>query len=500
MFSQNTNALTRLRYILLVSVPVILCGLIGATALILYQDRENEIATAGSNVQTLALVLSKEADSTISVAEHMMDHIVGDVQKQPALMDRTDRALHDALVKYRHMLRGGEYATSFGHMFVLGADGLNIANSVSFPVIEVNASDRPYFQFHRDTPVADVHISQPMPSRVTKERRIFLTKRMNDKDGNFIGVIGVHLNLSHFNDLYSQLQLPPGGTVTVIRQDGAGIFRYPLIEGFFERNVSGRPLFEQMKEEKYGHLLSPKSPYDGYARIAGYKVSEKYPLVNIISVTDQSVLVGWLRNSVKVVIISALGAAVFIAITLFAYRQTNHLRQATELSTHDPLTKLWNRRAFDERLDEEWRRAIRREHAISLLFIDIDYFKNYNDTYGHKAGDGCLQEVAQTLKHQFGRAGELVFRYGGEEFVALLPNVAIDQAEPVAQKLVQAVAELNIPHTASQVASHVTISVGVSSKVPELHDGAKSMVEEADDALYQAKNNGRNQYVIAEQS
>jgi diguanylate cyclase (GGDEF)-like protein len=167
-------------------------------------------------------------------------------------------------------------------------------------------------------------------------------------------------------------------------------------------------------------------------------------------------------------------------------------RTLEELSTVDSLTGLANRRQFDKILDLEWRRAIRGGNPLSLLFIDIDFFKRYNDTYGHLRGDAVLAEVANLLGSAFTRAGDVVARYGGEEFAALLPNTTPEAAIELAEQARLRIEGRAIPHPASDAARVVTVSVGVATTVPDAWRLASAIVERADRALYLAKASGRN--------
>lgn len=167
-------------------------------------------------------------------------------------------------------------------------------------------------------------------------------------------------------------------------------------------------------------------------------------------------------------------------------------RTLEELSTVDSLTGLANRRQFDRMLDLEWRRAIRAGSPLSLLFIDIDFFKRYNDTHGHLRGDAVLAEVANLLGSAFTRAGDLVSRYGGEEFAALLPNTTIEAATDLAEQARARVEARGIAHPASDAARVVTVSVGVATTVPDPWRLPSALVERGDRALYVAKASGRN--------
>ncbi|WP_188258917.1 diguanylate cyclase [Azospirillum tabaci] len=174
---------------------------------------------------------------------------------------------------------------------------------------------------------------------------------------------------------------------------------------------------------------------------------------------------------------------------LLLKRQTDLLRT---LSFNDGLTGIANRRRFDEVLRREWRRCGRAQLPLSLIMLDVDQFKPYNDHYGHQAGDECLRAVAQLLAEQMMRPGDLIARYGGEEFVCLLPETDEDGAVQVAERLRETVAERRLPHAVSHVADHVTISLGVATARPMLDDTPDRLTQLADGLLYEAKRAGRN--------
>lgn len=162
------------------------------------------------------------------------------------------------------------------------------------------------------------------------------------------------------------------------------------------------------------------------------------------------------------------------------------------LSALDGLTGIANRRRFDEALDSECKRAKRDRVPMSLIMIDIDFFKRFNDQYGHQGGDDCLKQVAAALSDSLRRPGDLLARYGGEEFVVVLPDTDSEGASRVAEELRVRITELEIPHEPSDVAKHVTISLGVATSVDGKGCEAADIISMADEALYEAKRAGRN--------
>lgn len=165
------------------------------------------------------------------------------------------------------------------------------------------------------------------------------------------------------------------------------------------------------------------------------------------------------------------------------------------LADLDGLTGIANRRYFDQILNQEWRRARRRSYSLAVLMCDIDYFKAYNDHLGHQKGDQCIRAVAGCLRDRLRRPGDLVARYGGEEFAVILPSLDIGEAHNIAVELCESIEALNVAHPASGVSGYVTISIGVASCIPDENTTEIDLVGYADDALYQAKHQGRNRAV-----
>jgi len=173
-----------------------------------------------------------------------------------------------------------------------------------------------------------------------------------------------------------------------------------------------------------------------------------------------------------------------------AYKRS--LDQATALSFGDALTGISNRRRFDAHLIQEWNRGIRTGKPMSLILMDIDHFKRFNDLLGHPAGDACLQRVADVLRRSMLRSLDFVARYGGEEFACILTETDVNGAVAVAQRIVAGMAAARIPHPGSPVAPYVTLSLGVNTMVPDLASRPTDLTLEADSRLYAAKRSGRN--------
>jgi diguanylate cyclase (GGDEF)-like protein len=196
-----------------------------------------------------------------------------------------------------------------------------------------------------------------------------------------------------------------------------------------------------------------------------------------------------------------VAGAIHLAATKHDLERANeHLASAIEtlhrISTTDPLTGVANRRNFDDALVLEWRRAARSRTPLSLIMIDIDAFKAYNDVYGHQAGDDCLRRVAESLQSHLHRAGDIVTRYGGEEFAVLIAGAERDRAGDLAELLRRSVEAMTIEHQASPASNVVTISVGVATMIPDRDGDPAALLKSADEALYAAKAAGRNRVSV----
>ena len=240
-------------------------------------------------------------------------------------------------------------------------------------------------------------------------------------------------------------------------------------------------------------ILGPQSGFEVCQELKSDPVTRDIP---VLFITSSATMQDEIRGL-------ELGAVDYIAkpvnppVVLARVRNHVELKQYKDklerIAAEDMLTGLATRRRFEQILQSEWRRCRRQSTPLSVAMMDIDYFKKFNDNYGHSAGDECLRKVGQALAQQVKRPADLVARYGGEEFVCVMPDTGLDGAAALVQSMHSAVASLAIEHGHSDVADHVTMSVGISCCVPSEAIKPLDLVSEADKYLYDAKNGGRNQ-------
>lgn len=173
------------------------------------------------------------------------------------------------------------------------------------------------------------------------------------------------------------------------------------------------------------------------------------------------------------------------------------LSEMNKIASIDGLTQIPNRRRFDEHLEHQWKQMIRERSPICLILFDIDHFKQFNDTYGHLAGDDCLKQVAQVLEGCVQRPSDLIARYGGEEFAAILPQTTIAGAIEVAQRVQTEIANLKIFHEKSSVSDYLTLSIGIAGSIPTSTQSFSKLLDEADQYLYLAKQQGRDRIIFS---
>jgi diguanylate cyclase (GGDEF)-like protein len=243
-------------------------------------------------------------------------------------------------------------------------------------------------------------------------------------------------------------------------------------------------------------LLDVKMPgMDGYTICQKLKEDEHTSNIPVIFITavegSQAEMRGFDLGAVDY-ITKPYSAAVVCARVRTHVTLKHHADLLENLAFLDGLTGIANRRQFDQQLEKEWRRMMRRGASLALILIDIDHFKKFNDHYGHAAGDDCLRLVAHTIARVIKRPGDLAARYGGEEFAIILPETDEKGASIVAETMRLAVDTLKLPHAMSSAGDNITISLGVASDIPDLNKNEKDLVNTADRALYHAKITGRN--------
>jgi diguanylate cyclase (GGDEF)-like protein len=442
----------------------------------------------------------------VELAKQSLDNLASgvdaDINRNIELYDLSLRAVASNMVipeikdvprSVRHLILFDHAATAkhFGAIQVFDTEGKLTADASTLDPVPENRVDEEFFRIHLDQPDLGLFISRPMLHRGAYA--IVLSRRITDADGRFLGVVAGSIRFSYFHELFSHLTLGPRDTICVLRRDRTIIMRIP-----FELEVIGKKLGEMPRGKeptlREGGSFSGLGPIDEFPRLYVRPASTS-PLIVVVGKPLDEVLNLWRVQAIQIGAIIVTLIVFVLAVTLFLAREIGRRAEAEdkleELATTDALTGLRNRRKFDAAIESEWRRATRHKSPISLLMIDADHFKSYNDTFGHQAGDQVLVGIAICISDSIRRAGDCAARYGGEEFAVLLPGISASEALNVAETIRRKVMGWSEEEHPS------TVSVGIASITPSVGMDWHQLVHAADKALYAAKGAGRNCCVAA---
>jgi diguanylate cyclase (GGDEF)-like protein len=465
------------------AVAVLMAGLSIAT---LYQGREEALSHARETSANLVSIIGGDIARNVEIYDLSLRAVVDGAQ-DPAVM-----ALAPEL-RRRILFDRATTAAYLGGGYVIDAHGRVIVKGTAAAAPPETFSEREYFRAHQDNPSVGLFFSHAYMTRATGAA-IGMSRRINAPDGSFGGIALLTVNLEYFRSLLDKVDVGPKGSIFIVRDDGTLIVRKPFLDDDLSRSVASSATFARMTRTHSGWYVA-KSPVDGVERIYTFAHVPGTPFIVGVAPAQDDVLGTWRARSTVVGVLTLLFGLSFIALSwLLALSLRERARAQEELvrlAGTDALTGLPNRRAFDERMDDEWRRARRSNTAVSVLFIDVDYFKAYNDNYGHALGDDALAAVAECIALAVRRPGDIPARYGGEEFVVLLPDTQIDGALHIAETIRARIRTRSIAHRGSLI-GRLTVSIGCATAAPPGLGGAYGLLSAADQQLYEAKAAGRD--------
>lgn len=467
----------------------------GLSTSLLIEARRDAYDHAVENARNLMLLIERDIARNIELYDLSLQNVVDGV---------TDPELMTLPPRQRHRLLFDRAATGayLGSLFVMDAHGNIVIDSSASPARQGNFADRDYFTVHRNGLAQGLYISRPYASRLRGGAlTIALSRRITLADGTFGGIVVGTLSIDYFRALLDGLAVGKHGSAAIAELNGMLVSRLPYDARTVGLDLHNSPLFIAALRSREG-VLAGTGSIDGVRRIYVYKHLPGLPLIVDVAPAEIDVYAPWHHRAVWTVVLMCLFTG-FIAWGSLALSRELKRRQIAEsklyrLAHTDSLTGLDNRGTFDTVLAKEAQRAARSGRPLSVLFVDVDHFKAFNDYYGHPAGDDVLRRVAQSASRCLRRDGDHVARYGGEEFVVTLPDTDAQGAATVAEGIRQAIAELGIEHVQSPY-GRVTASIGTATAADGRMNAATLLLR-ADEALYRAKSGGRNRVSDAQPS
>ncbi|WP_130901433.1 diguanylate cyclase [Pseudomonas sp. Sample_23] len=483
-------SLSLIGFVLLVCLSLIL-----ATAWQIVQSSGERVGAAEITVSNIVLAAEQQARDTMLQADNTLRDLAERVAHDGSGPDQQER-LAKLMARQVNDIEGVQ------GLFIFDAQGNWMANSFSEGLQTKNNGDRAYFRYHREHDDQSIHVGSIVESRTTGDMVIPISRRIQKADGAFAGVALATVPVSYFQSFFKRMAVDDEGVIFLALDNGELLARRPTVAALMTTNLSKGEIFSRYLPESDSGTAVIKSVVDGIERIYAYRRLAGLPIVAAAGVSYEHVFAPWWSYVYQSI---ALVGSIILALAFLGsllYRQIQQLlvaedelkiiRKELEVIAHtDGLTSLANRRSFDFAMDKEWKRATRNQTSISVILLDIDLFKQYNDHYGHLSGDDCLVRVANVLADNVNRPGDIAARYGGEEFVILLPDTELAGAVMVAENIRLSLFNAKIQHSLSPFGV-VTISSGVVSTCKTGEENYKDFLLKADRLLYAAKSKGRN--------
>ena len=469
-------------------------ALICLIVVILLRDiRDADFKSASSAAANLSAIITQDIARNIEFFDLSIQGVLDDVR---------DAEIMAAPAKLRRLVLFDRAATAsyLGSIKVLDAAGDVTIDSRVLDPSPSNLAERDWFRIHRDHADRGLYVGRPNLLHDYGDVTLGLSRRVTKPDGTFGGVVMGTLHLAYFRRLFNNASLGAGGAVSLVRDDGMLLMREPfdptMIGRFYKYRMLAGPLAGSSVGEYQG-----ASVVDGVQRLIHYRRLDGLPLIVIVSLSLDDIYADWWHKMVRITTVLASCMMLIVALALWLRvelrRRTVAEAALVRLADEDSLTGLANRRRFEEVLRREWDLAVRQGTVLSLLMIDADHFKAYNDTCGHIAGDAALMALALCLRRNLHRPGDLAARYGGEEFAVVLPCTDPAGAAQVAETIRRDVLAAAIAHAGSPIGA-MSVSIGLASLSPRDADHPADLVAAADAALYASKAGGRNRVTPAE--
>jgi diguanylate cyclase (GGDEF)-like protein len=467
-------------------------GLCGVAAVMLAEMRQDANRRAEITGRSLVQMLSRDVARNLELYGLSLQAVV-DGMEAPSIRNA------DPIVRHGILFDRAITARNFSPVFVFDAAGDAILMSKTLEAPSLNVADRSYFQHAKAKPGSDLHVGTPIVSRLSKRWMVPLTRRISHPDGSFAGLSLGMIDVAYFQDLFEAAVPGQNWTVTLYGPEGIIIARTPHDPELIGRSVGATESYRIIVAADETTFWGSAMIGGGERQFSAARIGTS-PLHLSVSMTASAIYAEWWQRSFVFGAIVLTLCALILVLTALFRRELHHRRSAERamavlnieleaLATSDALTGLSNRRRFDEVLARDVRRAMRQQRPLTLLLLDADHFKGFNDQYGHQMGDEALKLIARTIGTALTGPNDTCFRIGGEEFAVVLPETDEAGARIVAERIRHAVASRGLRHTANPHGI-VTVSSGLAQLGPDMD--AATFVAAADAALYESKRLGRN--------
>ncbi|MBV6823962.1 sensor domain-containing diguanylate cyclase [Pseudomonas sp. PD9R] len=470
-------------------------AILSIVTFLLIREHANAYQAATRSATTIAQLIDADVLRTVELYDLTLQGLIAAAQRDD---------LKQVSAQIRHLVLFDRSVTARykGDILLLDKHGDVLADSSLTDPKPGNFADRDYFiahAFNRDT---GMFISRPFKPRCDcddkDEWRISFSRRLSSSTGEFLGVAVASMRMAYFDQLFNSLDIGTDSTLAIINDDGILLAQKPFLEdNSLGKNLAGRPNVVRMLREGSGSF-NGESSADQQQRLYTFSKVGNLPLTVIVALSIDEVFATWRRTAI---VISGATGVLCIALFWLTWLLCRELRlrhtaeqELAQLAATDALTGVANRRTLDQTLRHEWFRAQRSGKPMSVLMIDADHFKAFNDRHGHQGGDEALRALAGVILANVHRPTDLVARYGGEEFSVILAETDNDGARQIAERIRADVEQLPL---VGGDELPMTVSIGISTWTTSSEMSLEQLLFAADKALYQAKEGGRNRVVSA---
>ncbi|MCK1791815.1 sensor domain-containing diguanylate cyclase [Pseudomonas violetae] len=468
-------------------------AILGIVTFLLIREHAGAKEAATRSATTIAQLIDADVLRTIELYDLTLQGLISAAQRHD---------LRQVSPQIRHLVLFDRSTTARfkGDILLLDKHGEVLADSSLIEPRPGNFADRDYFQAHVSNTDSGMFISRPFKPRCdcedNNEWRISFSRRIASPTGEFLGVAVASMRLAYFDQLFNSLYIGSDSTLNIIDDAGILLAQKPYLEhDSIGKSFANRPNVVRILREGSGSFESVSS-IDGQQRLYTFSRVGNLPLTVIVALSGNDVFAAWQRTAL---VISGATGVLCIGLLWLSWLLCRELglrhhaeQELAQLAATDALTGVANRRILDLTLRHEWFRAQRSGQPLSVLMIDADHFKAFNDRHGHQGGDEALRIVAKVIAANVRRPADLVARYGGEEFSVILAETDSAGAQLIAEKIRAAVEQL--PKVEGDELP-MTVSIGISTWTTQTEATLEQLLFTADKALYQAKENGRNRVV-----